>query len=60
MPMIDDNEVQDELEAQDGVSDPCSLCGGDLEPLGILGCMLHLRCRHCGMMFNRPVAGCGD
>lgn len=26
----------------------CSMCGGDLGLLGILGDLAHLRCRQCG------------
>lgn len=27
---------------------PCPDCGGDLYHLGVLGFLLHSRCRHCG------------
>jgi len=58
---IDENDARNDVEGQDAeINDPCGMCGGQLEPLGQLACLLHLRCRNCGMMFNRPVAGCGD
>ena len=31
----------------------CSLCGGSLMTLGVLGSLTWLRCRACGMMFSR-------
>jgi hypothetical protein len=33
----------------------CNLCGGHLQKLGVLGNREHLRCRNCGMMFNRLI-----
>ncbi len=33
----------------------CPLCGGPLIPLGILGRLLHTRCRNCGMSCTREV-----
>ncbi len=31
----------------------CKLCGGVLQLLGRLACLLHYRCRDCGMMFTK-------
>jgi len=37
----------------------CSHCGGSLEELGALGCLMHSRCRQCGAMTSLPIEGCG-
>lgn len=60
MPMIDDDATQDDLDGLEAEPATCQLCGGELQELGILGCLLHLRCRNCGMMFNRSLSNCGD
>jgi len=31
---------------------PCPACDGEGSPLGVLGTLLHLRCRHCGMQWS--------
>jgi NAD-dependent SIR2 family protein deacetylase len=31
----------------------CPECGGELQVLGVLGNLQHLRCRHCGLQFSR-------
>ena len=31
----------------------CEICEGELGLLGILGNLLHLACRNCGMHFSR-------
>lgn len=36
-------------------SDICSLCGGPLGVLGVLGNREHLQCRNCGASFSREV-----
>jgi hypothetical protein len=33
----------------------CHLCGGPLVELGILGALLHLNCRNCGMAYTRRI-----
>ncbi len=33
----------------------CSLCGGTLITLGVLGNLLHCQCRDCGMSFSVDV-----
>jgi len=33
----------------------CSVCGGELTSLGVLGRREHLRCRNCGMDSSREV-----
>ena len=33
----------------------CSHCGGECVVLGDLGDLRHLRCRHCGVQFCRPL-----
>ena len=33
----------------------CKLCGGHLKQIGVLGNREHMRCRNCGMMFNRSI-----
>ena len=38
----------------------CPECGGQSEPLGMLGCMMHHRCRNCGMTHSEPTGACGD
>jgi len=35
--------------------DPCSACGGPLVPLGVLGDLVHLRCRDCGLQSSQKV-----
>jgi len=60
MPMIDDNDVQDDLDGLEAEPATCELCGGELMELGPLGCLMHLRCRACGMQYSRPIDGCGD
>lgn len=37
------------------VADLCSLCGGFLTRLGIIGLLLWRRCEDCGMDFSEPV-----
>jgi len=36
----------------------CPTCGGEGEALGVLGILLHLRCRNCGTTFSRVVQRC--
>jgi tRNA(Ile2) C34 agmatinyltransferase TiaS len=31
----------------------CKLCGGPTTLLGVLGALLHYRCRSCGAMFSK-------
>ncbi len=37
------------------MANKCKLCGGQLEVLGILGWLKHLKCRACGMLFSRKI-----
>ena len=49
-----DDECSDTFEYQ------CDTCGGELQVLGQLGDLLHLRCRHCGVeasFANEPDKG---
>ena len=50
--MMLDEEIDDDDEE---IALECQLCGGPLIYLGILGQLIHSRCRNCGMQFSHPV-----
>lgn len=51
--------VQDDfragLHSDDDGPIGCGCCGGECVVLGDLGDLRHLRCRHCGAQFSRPL-----
>jgi hypothetical protein len=59
MPMLTQNDVQDDLDAKDGQQvATCPVCNGPGTFLGPLGCMDHYRCRDCGAMFHVDNGSC--
>ncbi len=56
-----DEERAQQMLAPEEVVEPwdlelrCSVCGGELQELGILGSLQHLRCRDCGSDHSSPV-----
>jgi len=53
-----DDWINDEADVADieEVHPECPYCGGEPFVLGILGRLLHLRCRFCGLNFSREVS----
>jgi len=43
------------LESFPEVPESCTLCGGQVSVLGVLGNLHHSQCRHCGMESSREV-----
>lgn len=41
------------------VQHQCPICNGPMQELGMLACMMHYRCRCCGMMTTKDEGGCG-
>ena len=48
----DERYSPDELESHADAAQACPECDGRGEPLGMLGNILHLRCRNCGIDFQ--------
>jgi len=59
--MCDEHEHEHEHEDEVLVEEDrqCGLCEGPMQLMGMLGCMMHFRCRNCGKMHFR-CRNCGN